>query len=159
MNDYSQKTRVYSVSEITRNIKKTLEGKQEFNAIWIKGEVFNLTLHSSGHIYFTLKDDDAVISAVFFKYANKNLSFKLKEGMNILAFGSITVFEKRGSYQINVSMVRPEGLGELQQRIERLKLKLMKEGVFDPKRKREIPFLPQRLGIVTSPTGAAVRDI
>ncbi len=159
MNDLPRQTRVYSVSEITRNIKKTLESRQEFSSIWIKGEVFNLTLHSSGHIYFTLKDNDAVISAVFFKYANKNLSFKLKEGMDILAFGSITVFEKRGSYQLNVSMVRQEGLGELQQRIERLKLKLMKEGIFDPNRKRELLFLPQRLGIVTSPTGAAVRDI
>jgi exodeoxyribonuclease VII large subunit len=159
MNDFSQQPRVYTVSEITRNIKKTLEGKQEFNSIWIKGEIFNLTFHSSGHIYFTLKDDDAVISAVFFRHANKTLSFKLKEGMSILAFGNITVFEKRGSYQINVSMVRPEGIGELQQRIEKLKIKLMKEGIFDPKHKRSIPFLTQRLGIVTSPTGAAVQDI
>jgi exodeoxyribonuclease VII large subunit len=159
MNGSSEQPRVYTVSEITRNIKKSLEGKQEFTGIWIKGEIFNLTFHSSGHIYFTLKDNDAVIAAVFFRYANKNLTIKLKEGMNVLAFGNITVFEKRGSYQINVSMVRLEGIGDLQMRIEQLKAKLMHEGIFDPKRKKNLPFMPQRLGIVTSPTGAAVRDI
>lgn len=159
MDELSPSARIFSVSEITRGIKRTLEGKAEFNNIWLKGEISNLTLHSSGHIYFTLKDEDAVISATFFKYANKNLTFKLKEGMSVLALGSITVFEKRGSYQINVTMVKPEGMGELQKRIEELKQKLLKEGIFDPARKRPLPFLPQRLGIVTSPTGAAVRDI
>ncbi len=151
--------KVYSVSEITRNIKRALEGRAEFNNLWVKGEIFNLTMHSSGHIYFSLRDDDAVISAVFFKYANRNLDFKLKEGMNVLVLGNITVYEKRGSYQINVSMLRQEGIGDLQRRIELLKQKLMKEGVFDPGRKRPIPFLPRRLGVATSPTGAAVRDI
>ena len=151
--------KIFSISEITRSIKKTLEGKSEFNNIWIKGEVFNLTFHSSGHIYFSLRDDDAVISAVFFRHANRRLDFRMKEGMNILAFGSITVYEKRGSYQINVSAVRPEGIGDLQKRIELLKRKLLAEGIFDPARKRPIPFLPCRLGVVTSPTGAAVRDI
>ncbi len=151
--------RIYSVSEITRDIRKTLEGTPEFNQIWVKGEVFNLTYHSSGHIYFTLKDDNAVISAVFFKYANKKLSFKLEEGMSVIAFGSITVFEKRGSYQINVLLVKPDGIGELQKRIEQLKAKLSEEGIFDPDRKRELPLLPRRLGVVTSPTGAAIRDI
>ena len=159
MEELSPSARIYSVGEITRSIKRTLEGKGEFNNVWLKGEISNLTLHSSGHIYFTLKDEDAVISATFFKYANKNLSFKLKEGMCVLALGSITVYEKRGSYQINVSMMKPEGMGELQKRIEELKQKLLKEGVFDPARRRPLPFLPQRLGIVTSPTGAAVRDI
>jgi exodeoxyribonuclease VII large subunit len=151
--------KVYTVSEITRSIKKTLEGKQEFNSIWITGEISNLVFHSSGHIYFTLKDNESVISAVFFRYANKNVSFKLKEGMTVRVFGSITVFEKRGSYQINVIMARPEGVGDLQRMIEELKIKLMKEGLFDPRHKKKLPFLPQRLGIVTSPTGAAVRDI
>jgi exodeoxyribonuclease VII large subunit len=144
MNGSSEQPRVYTVSEITRNIKKSLEGKQEFTGIWIKGEIFNLTFHSSGHIYFTLKDNDAVIAAVFFRYANKNLTIKLKEGMNVLAFGNITVFEKRGSYQINVSMVRLEGIGDLQMRIEQLKAKLMHEGIFDPKRKKNLPFMPLR---------------
>ena len=155
----SSQQKVYTVSEITRSIKRTLEGRAEFNNLWVRGEIFNLTLHSSGHIYFSLRDDDAVISAVFFRHANRNLDFKLKEGMSVLALGSITVYEKRGSYQINVSMLRQEGIGDLQRRIELLKQKLMKEGIFDPARKRPIPFLPRRLGVATSPTGAAVRDI
>ncbi|OHD69969.1 MAG: exodeoxyribonuclease VII large subunit [Spirochaetes bacterium RBG_16_49_21] len=159
MDALSQQPRIYTVSEITRNIKKTLEGKPDFNSIWIIGEISNLTFHSSGHIYFTLKDDDAVIAAVFFRYANKNITFKLKEGMSIRVFGNITVFEKRGSYQINVITAKPEGVGDLQRRIEELKLRLMREGIFDPRHKKKLPILPRRVGIVTSPTGAAVQDI
>jgi exodeoxyribonuclease VII large subunit len=159
MNGNSDQQKIFTVAELTRSIKRTLEGKAEFNNIWLKGEIFNLTLHSSGHIYFSLRDDDAVISAVFFRHANRGLNFKLKEGMNILALGSITLYEKRGSYQINVSMVKPEGIGDLQKRIDLLRQKLLGEGVFDPGRKRPIPFIPRRLGVATSPTGAAVRDI
>ncbi|MBN2159010.1 MAG: exodeoxyribonuclease VII large subunit [Spirochaetes bacterium] len=159
MNDNSEQQKVLTVSEITKSIKRTLEGRADFNAIWVKGEIFNLTLHSSGHIYFSLRDDDAVIAAVFFRSANRNLDFKLKEGISVLVLGNITVYEKRGSYQINVSMMKPEGVGDLQKRIELLKLKLVKEGLFDPAKKRPIPFLPRRLGVATSPTGAAVRDI
>lgn len=159
MNGNSMQQRVYTVAELTRSIKRTLEGRADFNNLWVKGEIFNLTVHSSGHIYFNLRDNDAVISAVFFRHANRNLDFRLKEGMNVLALGSITVYEKRGSYQINVSMVKQEGLGDLQKRIEMLKQKLAAEGVFSPERKRTIPFLPGRLGIATSPTGAAVQDI
>ncbi len=159
MNDNSTRQKVYTVAELTRSIKRTLEGRADFNNLWVKGEIFNLTVHSSGHIYFSLRDNDAVISAVFFRHANRNLTFKMREGMNILALGSITVYEKRGGYQINVAMVKQEGLGELQKRIEMLKQKLAAEGVFSPERKRPIPFLPRRLGIATSPTGAAVQDI
>ncbi|MCU0847751.1 MAG: exodeoxyribonuclease VII large subunit [Spirochaetes bacterium] len=151
--------KVYTISELTRGIKGILEKNPNLASIWIKGEISNLTLHSSGHIYFTLKDENAVISAVFFKFANRNLGFKLEEGMSVLAFGGVTVFEKRGSYQFNVHQLRLEGIGELQKRIEQLRKKLMGEGIFDRSRKRPIPFLPARLGIVTSPTGAAVRDI
>jgi exodeoxyribonuclease VII large subunit len=106
-----------------------------------------------------LKDENSVISAVFFKYANKSLNFKLEEGMSILAFGGINVFEKRGSIQFIIAMVRLEGVGEILKRIEQLKKKLFEEGVFDPSHKKRLPVLPRRLGIVTSPTGAAVRDI
>jgi len=150
---------VYSVSEITRIIKKTIEENPYLNSVWIKGEISNLTYHSSGHIYFSLKDKDAVISSAFFKYSNKNLSFKLEEGMSILAFGSINIFEKRGTYQFIVADVRLEGIGELLKRIEQLKKRLFEEGIFDPSHKKKIPFLPRRIGIVTSPTGAAIRDI
>jgi exodeoxyribonuclease VII large subunit len=151
--------KIYSISEITRLLKKSLEDNPRFSGIWIRGEISNITYHSSGHIYFTLKDEGAVISAVFFRYANKNLSFRLEEGMSILASGSITVFEKRGSYQFSVAQVRLEGLGELLKKIEQLRKKLLAEGIFDPDHKRPLPFLPARLGVVTSPTGAAVRDI
>ncbi len=149
----------YSVTEINKLIKFELEENPRFNNIWVKGEIYNLTYHSSGHIYFTLKDEGAVLSAVFFRYANKNLKFKLEEGMSVLVYGGLTVFEKRGSYQFNVLSARPEGAGELQKRIEQLKKKLADEGIFDPARKRQLPFLPKRLGIATSPTGAAVQDI
>jgi exodeoxyribonuclease VII large subunit len=153
------KPRIYTVAQINGLIKSEVENNPYLSSIWISGEVYNLTYHSSGHIYFTLKDDASSISAVFFKYANKNLKFKLEDGMKILVFGGITVFEKRGSYQLNVLSARPDGAGELQKRIEQLKKKLADEGLFDQSKKRELPFLPARLGIVTSPTGAAVRDI
>lgn len=150
---------VYTISEITRIIKKTLQETPELNSVWIKGEISNLTYHSSGHIYFSLKDNDSVVSAAFFKYTNKNLSFRLEEGMTVLAFGSVNIFEKRGTYQFIVAEVRLEGIGELLKRIEQLKKRLLEEGIFDALHKKKIPFLPRRLGIVTSPTGAAVRDI
>ena len=150
---------IYSVSELTRRIKLTLEQNQAFSGVWVKGEIYNLTYHSSGHIYFTLKDNNALISVSFFKYANRNLSFKLEEGMSIFARGNVTVFEKRGSYQLNVTEVKLEGIGELQKRIEQLKKKLSEEGVFDPAYKKALPFLPRRVGVVTSPTGAAIQDI
>jgi len=157
--EYEVKPRFYTVAEINGLIKSEVENNPYLSSVWVKGEVYNLTYHSSGHIYFTLKDDSSSISAVFFKYANKNLKFKLEDGMKVLVSGGITVFEKRGSYQLNVLTARPEGAGELQKRIEQLKRKLADEGLFDQSKKRKLPFLPARLGIVTSPTGAAVRDI
>ena len=153
------KNKFYTITEITIIIKKNLEDNPDLNNIWIKGEIYNLTYHSSGHIYFTLKDESAVIAAVFFRYANRNLTFRLEEGMSLMAFGSIDVFEKRGSYQFIVEEVRLEGIGELQKRIDQLKQKLMDEGIFDTIHKKEIPALPRTIGVVTSPTGAAIRDI
>jgi exodeoxyribonuclease VII large subunit len=149
----------YTVTEINGLIKSLVENNPRLNNVWVKGEIYNLTYHSSGHIYFTLKDEGSTISSVFFRYANKNLKFKLEDGMKILAFGGITLFEKRGSYQLNVTQVRLEGMGELQKRIEQLRKKLSEEGIFDESRKAKLPFIPKRIGIVTSPTGAAVRDI
>lgn len=151
--------KILTVTGFTRLLKKSLEDNPKFNNIWIKGEISNLTYHSSGHIYFTMKDEGAVISCVFFRYANKDLSFRLEEGMSIFSLGSISIFEKRGSYQLIVSQVRLEGIGELQKRIDELKKKLLKEGIFDPGHKKKLPFLPRRIGVVTSPTGAAIRDI
>jgi len=151
--------KVFSIIEITRIIKRCLEESRELNNIWLKGELSNVTYHSSGHIYCTLKDKDAVISSVFFKYANKKLNFKLEEGMSIFVYGRINVFEKRGGYQFIITEAILEGIGELQRRIEYLKKKLLNQGLFDDSYKKDIPFLPRRIGIVTSPTGAAFRDI
>ncbi len=150
---------VYTVTEITRILKKRLEDDPQFSSIWIKGELSNVTYHSSGHIYLTLKDEGAIIQSAFFRYANKNLSFRLEEGMSVLALGSLSVFEKRGSYQLIIQQIRLEGVGELLKRIEQLKKKLLAEGIFDPSRKRPVPFLPRRIGVATSPTGAALHDI
>lgn len=149
----------YTITEITNLIKKNLENNPDLNSIWLKGEISNLTYHSSGHIYFTLKDKGAVISAVFFKNSNKKLNFRLEEGMSVLVLGSINVFEKRGSYQFILSDLKLEGIGELLKQIEQLKNKLDKEGIFDPSHKKKLPYLPKRIGVVTSPTGAAIRDI
>jgi len=149
----------FTVSEITKILKDEIENSPNFTSIWVKGEIYNLTYHSSGHIYFTVKDEGALLSAVFFRYANKNMKFKLEEGMSVLLFGGLTLFEKRGSYQMNVHQARPDGAGELQKRIEQLKKKLEDEGIFDPSGKRPLPLLPKRIGVVTSPTGAAIKDI
>lgn len=154
-----KKPKLLTVSQLNAIIKSELENNPGLNSIWVTGEIYNLTYHSSGHIYFTLKDNTSSIQAVFFRHANKSLKFRLEEGMSILVYGGITVFDKRGSYQFNVFQAKPEGTGELQKRIEQLKKKLSEEGIFDPSKKKKLPFLPMRIGIVTSPTGAAVRDI
>ena len=151
--------RVLTVSECAQIVKRRIEGAPDLTSIWVRGEISNITYHSSGHIYFTLKDPNAILQAVFFKSVNRGLKFKLEEGLAIIAFGSITTYEKRGNYQMVVAEVSLEGIGALQKQIEQLKKKLSAEGLFDPSRKRKIPFLPKRIGVVTSPTGAAFRDI
>jgi exodeoxyribonuclease VII large subunit len=153
------KPQFITVTELNRLVREEIENNPYLTNIWVKGEIFNLTYHSSGHIYFTLKDEGAAVSAVFFRNYNKNMKFRLEDGMSVLVLGGLTVFEKRGSYQLNAISVRPEGAGELQKRIEQLKKKLSDEGVFDQARKRPLPFLPKRVGVVTSPTGAALHDI
>ena len=147
---------VITVSELTRRIKGLLEDK--FPNVWVEGEISNFTVASSGHVYFTLKDADAQLSAVMFRGAAAKLNFKLKDGLQVIASGEVSVYEKRGQYQIIVSQMLPKGLGALQLAFEELKQRLAKEGLFDPKRKKPIPTLPQRIGLVTSPSGAAIRD-
>ncbi len=149
----------YTVSELSLNIKRALDQNPMLSSVWVKGEISNVKYHSSGHIYFSIKDRTAVINATFFKYANRNLRFKLEDGMSIFALGSVSLYEKGGSYSFNINTVEKAGEGELQQKIEELKRKLQKEGLFDPSEKKDLPILPKRIGIVTSPTGAAVRDI
>jgi exodeoxyribonuclease VII large subunit len=151
--------KILSITELSAIIKSKIEGDPFLTSVWVKGELSNITYHSSGHIYFTLKDRNAVISGAFFKGANRHLKFRLEDGLSVIVFGSVTTYEKTGRYQLIVADVKLEGIGELQKRIEQLKKKLTAEGIFDASRKKEIPFLPKRIGVVTSPTGAAFRDI
>lgn len=153
------KTRVYTITEITRNIKSMLEN--QFPELWIEGEISNLRTSPQGHTYFTLKDAQSQISAVLFKGHRLLIetTVPLKDGLSIFAFGKITVYEKGGNYQIIISDWEPKGIGALQIAFEELKKKLFKEGLFDEKRKRPLPLFPRVIGIVTSPTGAAIRDI
>ena len=148
---------VYTVSELTKYIRVILE--DSFPGVWIEGEISNFILHSSGHIYFSLRDASGSLKCAFFKRANERLKFKLKDGMKVICFGSISVYEARGDYQLIVEEVEPKGIGALQLQFQALKEKLTKEGLFDESHKIPIPFLPTRIGIVTSPTGAAIRDI
>lgn len=148
---------ILTVSELTRNIKGILESN--FSDLWVEGEVSNVRIPSSGHLYFTLKDKDAQLKCVMFRYLNQSLKFELKDGLLVIAYGKVTVYEKRGDYQLLVETVDPKGRGALQLAFEQLKEKLEKEGLFRDEYKKPIPLLPMRIGIVTSPTGAAIRDI
>ena len=149
--------KIYKVSEINIIAKNLLES--EFPEIWLEGEISNLTLHSSGHLYFSLKDEEAQISAIMYKWQVGELGFAPENGMKVIVRGKISLFVKGGRYQIIVYGLQPVGIGALQQAFEQLKRKLEREGLFDKARKRPIPMLPQKIGIVTSPTGAAIRDI
>lgn len=149
--------KIYKVSEINKIAKNLLEG--EFPEIWLEGEISNLTFHSSGHLYFSLKDEEAQINGIMYKWQAGQLEFVPENGMKVIAQGKISVFVKGGRYQIIVYGLKPIGIGALQQAFEQLKRKLEREGLFDKARKRPIPMLPQKIGIVTSPTGAAIRDI
>jgi exodeoxyribonuclease VII large subunit len=148
---------ILTVSQLTVEIKTLLE--RSFDRVWVEGEISNLRLPGSGHLYFTLKDDKAQIRAVMFRLQNRLLKFNPQDGLQVIGYGRITVYEPRGDYQLLLDYLEPKGLGALQLAFEQLKEKLAAEGLFDSERKRPIPHLPQRIGIVTSPTGAAIRDI
>lgn len=149
-------TQVLTVTDLTRRIKALLENN--FPSVWVEGEISNLRTPSSGHVYFTLKDANAQLAAVLFRGAATNINFKLKDGLQVIVSGDISVYQKNGQYQIIVSQLLPKGLGELQLAFEELKRRLSKEGLFEESRKKPIPVLPQCIGLVTSPTGAAIRD-
>ena len=148
---------ILTVSELTSFIKSTLEGS--FPDVWVEGEIFNLRVPSSGHIYFTLKDNTSQIKAVLFRSSSRMVKFIPKDGLHVLCRGRITIYEYRGEYQIIVEYMEPKGIGALLLAFEQLKERLSAEGLFDEARKRPIPIFPQKIGIVTSPTGAAIRDI
>lgn len=157
MNSGSSQRKIYGVDELTRLIKAVLEG--EIGEVWVEGEVSNMRRPASGHWYFTVKDENAQLSAVMFRNSQRASNCELKEGLKVRLFGLISVYEKSGQYQMIVRIIEPAGIGALQAAFEALKKKLAAEGLFDPARKKPIPMLPQHIGIVTSPTGAAIHDI
>src|SRR6266853_792728 len=154
---FQQTSKVLSVSELTRTIRGTLETK--FRAVWVQGEISNYKLHPSGHQYFTLKDARAQIACVIFRNTMPPLRTPLTDGAQVQVYGQVSVFEARGQYQLTVQILHPRGLGLLQAKFEALKRKLDAEGLFATERKRALPRFPRRIGIVTSPSGAAIRDI
>jgi len=156
MTDTKEK-HIYTVSELTKYVRVILE--DSFPNVWVEGEISNYILHSSGHMYFTIRDADATLKCAMFKRSNEKLKFHPANGMKVICLGSISVYAARGDYQLIVKEVEPKGVGALQLQFEQLKQKLRKEGLFDEARKVKIPFLPTVIGIVTSPTGAAIRDI
>ncbi|MBI3992901.1 MAG: exodeoxyribonuclease VII large subunit [Candidatus Lambdaproteobacteria bacterium] len=148
---------VLSVSRLTRQIRALLE--EALPSLAVEGEISNLKAAASGHLYFNLKDETAQIRCVMFRAAAQSLRFTLEEGMQVVLRGRLSVYEVRGEYQIQVLTLEPKGVGALQVAFEQLKRKLEAEGLFDPAHKRPLPFLPRRIGIVTSPRGAAIRDM
>ncbi len=154
---FPQTSKVFTVAELTRSIRGTLETK--FGAVWVQGEISNYKLHPSGHQYFTLKDQRAQIACVIWRDTMAPLRQPLVDGAQVQVYGTVTVFEARGQYQLNVQILQPRGIGVLQAKFEALKRKLEAEGLFAPERKRPLPKFPRRIGIVTSPTGAAIRDV
>lgn len=153
----NETSKVLSVSDITRQIKQSLE--QRFSRVWIQGEISNFKRHTSGHLYFTLKDEGAQLSATMWRSRVASLLFTPEDGMKVIARGSITVYPPRGNYQIDVEQLTPVGIGELQVAFDRLKRRLAAEGLFDESRKRPLPRFPERIGVITSETGAALQDI
>jgi exodeoxyribonuclease VII large subunit len=157
----NQMKEVLSVSQLNDNIKSLLE--ETFGFVWVEGEVSNVRRPQSGHVYFTLKDDKSQIRAVFFRQfgwsKNRAADFELEEGLSILCHARLSVYAPRGEYQLIVESVDPRGIGALQKAFEQIKTRLAAEGLFDACHKKNIPFLPKKIGVVTSPTGAVIKDI
>ena len=150
---------VYSVSQVNKLIKALVEGERRFANIQVRGEISNFKRYSSGHCYFTLKDAGGVLKAVMFKTAARTLRFEPQNGDTVIAVGRISVYERDGVYQLYTDLMIPEGTGDLMLAFEQLKQKLLNEGLFDESRKKQLPVNPKTVGIITSPSGAAVRDL
>ncbi len=148
---------ILTVSQLNRQSRLLLESK--LSAVWVEGEISNFKHHSSGHMYLTLKDESAQVSAAFFSQYQRGLKFQLKDGLKILAFCRVSIYEARGAYQLYIERVEPKGVGALQLAFQQLKERLAKEGLFSEERKRSIPKFPKTVGVITSPTGAAIHDI
>jgi exodeoxyribonuclease VII large subunit len=154
---FPKTAKVFTVSELTRSIRGTLETK--FGAVWVQGEISNYKPYPSGHQYFTLKDQRAQIGCVIWRDTMAPVRQPLADGAQVQVYGTVTVFEARGQYQLNVQILQPRGMGLLQAKFEALKRKLEAEGLFAAERKRPLPKFPRRIGIITSPSGAAIRDM
>ena len=148
---------ILTVSELTRQIKGLLE--ERFSEVWVEGEISNLRNPPSGHLYFTLKDDFSQIRAVLFRMQARSVRFLLEDGLHVVCRGRVSLYEKRGDYQLILESIEPRGVGALQLAFLQLKERLEKEGLFRPEHKKSLPMLPQRVGVITSPTGAVIRDI
>ena len=149
--------KVYTISELNADIKLLLE--EQFPFVWIIGEISNFRIPASGHFYFTLKDESCQLNAVMFRGQQQKLKFEPEDGLNITGMGRLSVYEPRGTYQIILEYMEPAGIGALQIAYEKLKARLNEEGLFDEKHKKPIPFLPQKIALITSPTGAVVHDM
>jgi len=156
-NKKEEPQKIYSITEITRLIKSRLE--ESFPSLWVEGEISNFHRHQSGHLYFTLKDEGSQLKVVMFRSDAKKVSFDLAGGLQVICRGRINVYEPRGEYQLLAELVEPKGKGALQLAFEQLKEKLKKEGLFDPEIKKRLPHFPRKIGVVTSPRGAAIIDI
>ncbi len=150
-------TAAISVSQLNRRVKNLLE--QGIGRLWVEGEISNLSRPASGHIYLSLKDDGAQVSAAWFRQRQRGPAIGFKDGDRVLAYGRVSIYEARGNYQLIIEQMEPAGEGVLKRRFDALKLKLANEGLFDQDRKQPLPGLPQRIGVITSPSGAAIRDI
>lgn len=150
-------SQIFTVSELTHQIRLKLES--DFDGIWVEGEISNLRCPSSGHRYFTLKDANSQIKAVVFRSHARFLRFKVEDGLHMICRGRVSVYEPRGDYQIIIDYIEPKGVGALQLAYEQLKERLQKEGLFDDSSKKPLPLLPRKIGLITSPSGAAVRDM
>jgi len=148
---------VLTVAELTRQVQEQLE--RSYPSVWVEGEIGNFSTPSSGHWYFTLKDEHASLSAAMFRGANRRVRFLPEVGMSVLCHGRISVYPPRGNYQLIVDRIEPRGVGDLRLAFEQMRARLAAEGLFDTDRKQQLPFLPVRIGIVTSPTGAAIQDL
>ncbi len=149
--------KIYSVAELNRAARFTLENG--IGEVWVEGEISRLTRQASGHWYFTLKDEAAAVSCAMFKQNNATATFEPKDGLNVRVLAQASLYEPRGSYQLIIRKMEEAGKGSLQEQFEKLKARLAAEGLFDASRKKPLPLLPQKIGVVTSPTGAAIRDI
>lgn len=150
---------IFSVSDLTRYLKRVFEQDAKLASIYVRGEISNFKQHYSGHCYFTLKDNEAVIKAVMFKSRAQFLKFIPNNGLQVVAIGRVSIYERDGQYQLYIDQLLPQGVGELSLAYTQLKEKLEQEGLFDKERKRPLPIFPKAVGVITSPTGAAVQDI